>query len=104
MTRAMRRLAFLSLALWLVTAPVRAEEPNAVRAKGIQALKDSQNNPHTIVEAARRAGGKLLVVDAIDERAAAFYRLHDFVALPARSDRLVMKMSTAAKALGVSWP
>jgi len=58
----------------------------------------------TIVDAARTAGGKLVVVDAIDESAAAFYRHHDFIALPARSDRLVMKMSTAAKALGVSWP
>lgn len=59
---------------------------------------------HTILEAARTAGGKLLVVDAIDDRAAAFYRHHDLVALPARSERLVMKMSTVAKALGVSWP
>jgi GNAT superfamily N-acetyltransferase len=58
----------------------------------------------TIVDAALVAGGKLVVVDAIDDAAAAFYRHHDFVPLPNRSDRLVMKMSTAAKALGVDWP
>jgi len=59
---------------------------------------------HTIVDAARSAGGKLVVVDAIDDEAAAFYRHHDFVPVPQRPDRLVMKMSTAAKALGIAWP
>ena len=59
---------------------------------------------HTIVDAARTAGGKLVVVDAIVDAAAAFYRHHDFEPLPNRPDRLVMKMSTAAKALGVDWP
>lgn len=58
----------------------------------------------TIVEAARVAGGKLVVVDAIDAEAAAFYRHHDFQPLPNRADRLVMKLSTAARALGVDWP
>ena len=58
----------------------------------------------TIIDAARAAGGKIVVVDAIDEGAAAFYRHHDFDALPNRPDRLVMKLSTAARALGVAWP
>jgi predicted N-acetyltransferase YhbS len=58
----------------------------------------------TIIDAARAAGGKVVVVDAIDEAAAAFYRHHDFEALPDRPDRLVMKLSTAARALGVAWP
>lgn len=58
----------------------------------------------TIVDAARVAGGKLIVVDAIDEEAAAFYRHHDFQPLPNRADRLVMKLSTAARALGIDWP
>ena len=58
----------------------------------------------TIVEAARVAGGKLVVVDAIDAEAAAFYRHHDFQPLSNRTDRLVMKLSTAARALGVDWP
>ena len=58
----------------------------------------------TIIDAARAAGGKVVVVDAIDEGAAAFYRHHDFEPLPDRADRLVMKLSTAARALGVAWP
>lgn len=58
----------------------------------------------TIVEAARVAGGKVVIVDAIDQTAAAFYRHHDFEPLPNRDDRLMMKLSTAARALGVDWP
>lgn len=58
----------------------------------------------TIIEAARVAGGKVVVVDAIDQAAAAFYRHHDFEPLPNREDRLVMKLSTAARALGIDWP
>ena len=44
------------------------------------------------------AGGKIVVVDAIDADAEAFYRHHDFQSLPGRADRLVMKLSTAARA------
>jgi len=58
----------------------------------------------TIVGAARTAGGKLVVVDAIDDAAVAFYVHHDFAPLPNRPDRLVIKMSTVAKALGADWP
>lgn len=57
-----------------------------------------------VLDAARRAGGKIVVVDAIDERAAAFYEHHDFQKLPDRPDRLVMKLSTVARALGADWP
>jgi GNAT superfamily N-acetyltransferase len=57
-----------------------------------------------IICAARAPGGKVVVVDAIDEGAAAFYRHHDFEPLPNRPDRLVMKVGTAARALGVGWP
>ena len=57
-----------------------------------------------IVKVARRAGGRLVVVDAIDDDAAAFYRHHDFIPLPESSRRLVLKLSTAAKSLGVPWP
>lgn len=58
----------------------------------------------TIVEAARRAGGRLIVVDAINDKARSFYQHHDFQAVPGNDRRLVMKLSTAAKALGVTWP
>jgi GNAT superfamily N-acetyltransferase len=57
-----------------------------------------------IVSAADVAGGRLVVVDAIDEPAAAFYTRHDF--LPARNGneaayprRMVMKVATARRAL-----
>lgn len=50
------------------------------------------------------AGGKLIVVDAIDSNAAAFYRHYDFEPPPNRPDRFVMKLSTAARALGIDWP
>lgn len=58
----------------------------------------------TIVTAARRAGGRVVLVDAIDDDARAFYEHHDFQSLPGQPRRLVMKLSTAAKALGVPWP
>jgi GNAT superfamily N-acetyltransferase len=58
----------------------------------------------TIVAAARAVGGRLIVVDAVDENAASFYRAHDFKPSPADPRRLIMKLSTAAHALGVTWP
>ena len=58
----------------------------------------------TIVVAARSAGGRVVVVDAIDESAANFYRAHDFQPSPTNPHRLVMKLSTAARALGLAWP
>lgn len=57
----------------------------------------------TIVVAARSAGGRLVVVDAVDEDAASFYRAHDFQ--PSTDPRrLIMKLSTAARALDLTWP
>ncbi|MGE4428630.1 MAG: N-acetyltransferase [Solirubrobacteraceae bacterium] len=58
----------------------------------------------TIVRAARIAGGRLLVVDALDDGAAAFYRARGFVDVPAGDRRLVLKLSTAARLLGEPWP
>ncbi|HVX17904.1 MAG TPA: GNAT family N-acetyltransferase [Acidimicrobiales bacterium] len=58
----------------------------------------------TIIAAARRAGGRVVIVDAIDDDAVAFYEHHDFRRLPGQSWRLVMKLSSAAKALGLPWP
>ena len=57
-----------------------------------------------IVEIARAAGGKIVVVDAIDDVSVRFYRHHHFEPLPARTHRLIMKMSTAARAIGATWP
>jgi GNAT superfamily N-acetyltransferase len=58
----------------------------------------------TILNAARSAGGRIVVVDAIDENAAGFYRAHDFTPSPADPHRLVLKLSTVAQALGLPWP
>ncbi|HVR79941.1 MAG TPA: GNAT family N-acetyltransferase [Acidimicrobiia bacterium] len=58
----------------------------------------------TIVDAARRVGGRLVVVDAINEEARRFHQHHDFQPLPGNEHRLIMKLSTTAKALGVDWP
>src|SRR4029078_5143024 len=57
-----------------------------------------------IVDAAKHAGGKLVVVDAIDDDAADFYKHHDFEPLPVNPHRLLMKISTAARALDIDWP
>lgn len=56
----------------------------------------------TAVEAMRSIGGRLIVVDAIDDAAAAFYEHHGFA--KATANRLVMKASSAASSLGVDWP
>lgn len=57
-----------------------------------------------VVTPARRAGGRVVLVDAVDDEARAFYEHHDFELLPAQTHRLVMKLSSAARALGVPWP
>jgi len=51
----------------------------------------------------------LIVVDAIDEAAAAFYARHDFRSVrgdagPAYPRRMVMKIATARSVLGVHRP
>jgi len=57
-----------------------------------------------VVKAARVAGGKVVVVDAIHEAAARFYEGHDFQRLPRSPLRLALKLSTVAKALDLEWP
>lgn len=57
-----------------------------------------------IVEAARTGGGKVLVVDAIDDAAASFYEHHDFEPIPENPRRLVRKLSSVAAALDLPWP
>lgn len=58
----------------------------------------------TVVQAARTAGGKAVVVDAIDEGAARFYERHDFEPIPGNPLRLVRKLSAIARALALPWP
>jgi predicted N-acetyltransferase YhbS len=52
------------------------------------------------VRASDTAGARLVVVDAIDTRAAEFYARYGFRALPARPLRLFQKVSDLAAALG----
>lgn len=55
------------------------------------------------IEGMRDLGGRLIVVDALNQ-AAAFYRKYGFIPCPGRTDRLVMKASDAAVSLGLPWP
>lgn len=55
------------------------------------------------VAASEIGGGWLVVVDAIDDEAPSFYEHYHFVPVRNRERRLVMKVSTAAKALGERW-
>ncbi|MDX1620458.1 MAG: GNAT family N-acetyltransferase [Nitriliruptorales bacterium] len=58
----------------------------------------------TMLEAIRAGGGRILVVDAIDENAISFYEYHGFKALPDNPSRLFLKASSAAKSIGIAWP
>jgi GNAT superfamily N-acetyltransferase len=58
----------------------------------------------TILHAIRIAGGRVIVVDALDERAHGFYEHFGFRSLPLNDHRLVMKASTAATSLSIDWP
>ena len=55
------------------------------------------------VAASEIGGGRLIVVDAIDDEAQSFFEHYHFVPVKNRERRLVMKVSTAAKALGERW-
>src|SRR5438445_446663 len=58
----------------------------------------------TTLDAIRLGGGRVIVVDAIDDRARGFYEHFGFRSLPLSDDRLVMKASTAATSLSIDWP
>lgn len=58
----------------------------------------------TTLEAIRVGGGRVIVVDAIDDNARSFYEHFGFKAIPDIAGRLVMKASTAAASVGVDWP
>jgi GNAT superfamily N-acetyltransferase len=69
------------------------------QGRGADLLVDALS---TIVQASETGAGRLIVVDAIDENAAGFYRKHDFKPI-ADTNRLVMKVSTARTALGIGY-
>jgi GNAT superfamily N-acetyltransferase len=51
-----------------------------------------------------QAGGRLIVVDAIDDNACAFYGHFGFEPTPTRPDRLTIKANTVAKLVQRPWP
>lgn len=55
------------------------------------------------VAASEIGGGRLIVVDAIDDEATSFYMYYNFKPVRIRERRLVMRVTTAAKALGERW-
>lgn len=63
---------------------------------GGQLLRDALE---VIVEAAALASGRLIVVDAIDDEAANFYREYNFQPVKDNGHRLVLKIATARAAL-----
>lgn len=70
-------------------------------------LRGQGYGTHLLVDALSRAaraaetgGGRLVVVDALDEAAAAFYRHHDFTPVKGDPHRLVLKIATVHKLLG----
>ncbi|MQY24621.1 N-acetyltransferase [Nocardia aurantia] len=54
-----------------------------------------------IIGAAQVSGGRLIVVDAIDEAAFNFYKKYSFIPVQKTPGRLVMKMTTALGAFGI---
>jgi len=59
---------------------------------------------HAVLDGILLIGGRLIVVDAIDDAAVGFYRHEGFVSTPLDERRLVMKASKAAASLGRVWP
>lgn len=66
------------------------------RRLGSQLLLDVVSK---VVAAAEVGGGRLIVVDAVDDEAHSFYAKFGFMPVRNRPDRLVMKVSTARAAL-----
>ena len=54
------------------------------------------------VEAGLRIGVRFILVDAIDDQAAGFYRAHGFTPVPGDPHRLVRKASSIAADLGIT--
>jgi predicted GNAT family N-acyltransferase len=66
-----------------------------------QDLRGSGHGAELLVDALSRAaraaelgGGRLVVVDAIDDHAASFYRYHGFVPVKSNPNRLVLKIAS----------
>jgi hypothetical protein len=80
----------------------KAPGPTSWSTMQVRSLATSLLPP--ICSAAKRAGGRIVLVDAASDDAREFYERHDFERLPGHTHRLVMKLSSVANALGVPWP
>jgi len=85
----------------LLLARLALHEELQGRRLGGQLLVDALTRAVTAVTA---AGGRFIVVDALDDDAADFYVHHGFKNLPGLGHRLVMKASDAARSLGLGSP
>lgn len=56
------------------------------------------------IEGMKYVGGRIVVVDAIDDEASGFYERYGFQAIPENPRRLVRKASDIAKSLELPWP
>ncbi len=81
----------------ILLAKLALAETLGGRGLGSQLLADAMSRSVAAVEA---AGGRLIVVDAIDSNAATFYAHHDFQVVPENPFRLVMKASDARASMG----
>jgi predicted GNAT family N-acyltransferase len=70
------------------------------RGYGEQLLRDALGKAVAVSEI---GGSRLITVDAIDDEVQSLYERYHFVPVRNRERRLVMKVSTAAKALGARW-
>jgi predicted N-acetyltransferase YhbS len=77
-------------------AKLALDQTSHGRGLGAELLRDAMRR---VVEAADVASGRLLVADAIDDHAAAFYRKHGFEPVADNPLRLVVKVATLRKAL-----
>jgi hypothetical protein len=57
-----------------------------------------------ILDLIRAGGGRLVIVDAIDERARSFHQHLGFRSAPDNADRLAIKVSSVAHTLKQAWP
>jgi predicted N-acetyltransferase YhbS len=55
-----------------------------------------------LVDVADQGGGRVIVVDAIDDRAAAFYQHHGFTPVKETERRLVMTVADARRSMGTT--
>lgn len=78
-------------------AKLAVDRSIAGRGNGRQLVLDALAR---VVQAANLSGGRLIVVDAIDDDAATCYRKMDFIPVGKNPRRLYMKAATARKALG----